>query len=499
MKKKQWVLCLVGLFWCANVSAETSDSEKSELEKTEALNEIKFAEALKQDTTIVSPNHAHLISVSSKESAFLPDISAVLTMGFWYFSDEPTPRLAAHEPSHETHGLRFDMQEFELAFQSNIDPYIRGECFLALGLHSVEIEECFLRTVALPWNLQAKLGSFYAEFGRFNTQHFLETQPFVDMPLVNRRFWGGEQWRGLGFEVSWITPLPWFSELVFDMITAGNEVSLNVPLQATETLADFVHLINFKQFFPLSDTWSILWGLSMVVAPNNARGHYGASTGHGHDAHQTDGSMSLFRDAQCTIDCNTYDNGIGIGIGELNLDDHSHFFGSDLYVKWRDHATIRSVALQSEYIMRHSNVGGDDYRESGFYTQIMARLSKHWEIAGRFDLIGLFSSKPSAHGHDDYASHASPATDDMPTDDMPTDDMPTDDMHADDMLLLDFTPVVQQRIGGAISYYFSEFQRWRLQYNYDIYKPAMMAHDRNVHEVFLQYQFVMGAHGAHPF
>ena len=332
------------------------------------------------------------------------------------------------------------------------------------------------------------------------------------MPLVNRRFWGGEQLRGLGFEVSWITPLPWFSELVFDMITAGNEVSLNVPLQATETLADFVHLINFKQFFPLSDTWSILWGLSMAFAPNNARGHYGASTGHGHAAHQTDGSASLFREAQCITDCNTYDS--GIGIGGFTLNDHSQFFGSDLYVKWRDHATIRSVALQSEYIMRHSNVGGDDYREGGFYTQIMARLSKHWEIAGRLDLIGLFSSNRSEHGHDEHASpasHASPAThaspashddmhaDDMHADDMNTDDMHADDMHADDMPLLDFTPVVQQRIGGAISYYFSEFQRWRLQYNYDIYKPAMMAHDRNVHEVFLQYQFVMGAHGAHPF
>ena len=67
------------------------------------------------------------------------------------------------------------MQEFELAFQSNIDPYIRGECYLALGLHSVEIEECFLRTVALPWNLQAKLGSFYAEFGSLIRS--LETSP----------------------------------------------------------------------------------------------------------------------------------------------------------------------------------------------------------------------------------------------------------------------------------------------------------------------------------
>jgi hypothetical protein len=356
-------------------------------------------------------------------AALLPNISAIFTGGAFFFSDTPTPRFPAHEPVHSTAGFRFQLQELEIALQSVVDPFVRADIFLALGLGGVEIEEGYLTTLALPWNLQARVGSFYASFGRFNTTHFLETQPFIDMPLANRRFIGGEQLRGLGAELSWLAPFPWFFEAKLDLLTAANEVSFGLPIDETSGPQDLLAVAHLKQFFALSDAWSLQWGLSAAQGPNNTGGP--AAT----------------------------------------LDNRTYLAGTDLYLKWRDLASHAFVALQAEYILRRALVPGGAVTEGGLYGQVAVRWSRQWETAARLDVFGWPSDL-------------------------------TGQLAFGGELKSFMTPSRQWRAGAALTHYPSEFHRWRLQYNLD---HLLVAGQAPVHEVFLQYQFLMGPHGAHAF
>src|SRR5690606_15804616 len=103
--------------------------------------------------------------------------------------------------------------------------YLRADVFLAISLDGLEVEEAYVTTLGLPANLQLRGGQLYAPFGRFNQLHFLEATPFADMPLVNRRFFGGEQLRGVGVEASVLLPLPFYVELRAALLSAVNEVS----------------------------------------------------------------------------------------------------------------------------------------------------------------------------------------------------------------------------------------------------------------------------------
>ena len=362
----------------------------------------------------------------------LPNISLILTSGLWYFSDRPTRRPSGHDPTANASGFRFQLQEIELAFQAAIDPYLRADVFFALGLDQIEVEEAYLTTTGLPAGLQLRAGQMYARIGRFNTQHFLETQPFVDAPLVNRHFFSSEQVRGLGAELSWLAPLPWYVEVSAQMLTANNEQSFGVPVDQTRHARDFLAVGHLDQFFALSDTWSVKWGLSYAQGPN-------ITGGLEHTAH-----------------------------------DRTQIFGSDLYLKWRDLQSHRYVALQSEFLLRRADVEGGRVTEGGLYAHLDARLSQNWQLATRFDWLGL-PSKVS--GAPDFGVTTAPAME-------------------------PFTPFAQWRAALAVSYYFSEFQRWRLQYGIDRLQsgPAGVVASRDpVHEVFLEYQVVMGSHGAHPF
>ena len=71
-----------------------------------------------------------------------------------------------------------------------------------------------MQTTSLPYNLQLKGGQFFAAFGRLNPTH-PHTWDFADTPLVNGLFFGPDGLRGVGAQVSWTLPLPWYSQLIF--------------------------------------------------------------------------------------------------------------------------------------------------------------------------------------------------------------------------------------------------------------------------------------------
>src|SRR6266545_4622549 len=120
---------------------------------------------------------------------------------------------------HDPQQRGFNARNIELAFDGAVDPYFEGFANIVFKLDNdnqtdVEVEEAFMQTTNLPFNLQLKGGQFFAAFGRLNPTH-PHTWDFADTPLVNGLFLGPDGLRGVGAQTSWTLPLPWYSQLIF--------------------------------------------------------------------------------------------------------------------------------------------------------------------------------------------------------------------------------------------------------------------------------------------
>ncbi|MEA2699389.1 MAG: manganese/iron transport system permease protein [Myxococcales bacterium] len=127
-----------------------------------------------------------------------------------------------------------------------------------------------------------------------------------------------------------------------------------------------------------------------------------------------------------------------------------YLYGADLYFKWRPLDVVGelgSLMWSTEYFAR--TIAGGGPTEGALYTEPVVQLAKRWYIGGRFDLTGL------------------PAG-----------------------------PNVPRVVGGAGSLTFAptEFSRLRL-YGQNLW----MTGGPSALVGFLQAEFSMGAHGAHPF
>src|SRR5438094_6382018 len=120
---------------------------------------------------------------------------------------------------HDPQQRGFNARNTELAFDGAVDPYFEGFANIVFKLNNdnetdVQVEEAFMQTTSLPYNLQLKAGQFFAAFGRLNLVH-PHAWDFADKPLLNGLFLGPDGLRGVGAQTSWTLPLPWYSQLVF--------------------------------------------------------------------------------------------------------------------------------------------------------------------------------------------------------------------------------------------------------------------------------------------
>ena len=92
----------------------------------------------------------------------------------------------AYSSAHDLHNIEvgdhdpqqrgFNARNTELAFDGAVDPYFEGFANIVFKLDNdneteVEVEEAFMQTTSLPFNLQLKGGQFFAAFGRLNPTH----------------------------------------------------------------------------------------------------------------------------------------------------------------------------------------------------------------------------------------------------------------------------------------------------------------------------------------
>ena len=252
-----------------------------------------------------------------------------------------------HEEEEEGHGhgeesqkSGFDLQEIELRFTAFADPYVKGDLTLAMhGASGIEVEEGYVVAQTLPRGLGLRAGKLFLPFGKQNRLHTHQF-PFVEVPLVNREFLGPVGLNDIGVEVSYLLPLPWFSEIRVGAFEGSEEGPFR-----SEKGEDLAYL----------GRWGHLWDL-------------GSSTTLG-----LGGSYAGGR------------NGVG-------SDGLAQFVGGDLTIKWIPlrRAQYRGVTFQAEYLW--SKVDEDEFSaptQGGLVSHLQVRMSRRWWLGGRLDALGL--------------------------------------------------------------------------------------------------------------
>src|SRR2546423_12880362 len=178
------------------------------------------------DTSVVSSSPETISSTGAGASLTQPigigsgknymNISFDGMFALAYSSDKHLDRLEVGD--HDPQQRGFNARNIELAFDGAVDPYFEGFANIVFKLNNdneteVEVEEAFLQTTSLPFNLQLKAGQFFAAFGRINAVH-PHAWEFVDAGIVSGRLLGTDGLRGVGAQMSWIVPVPWYSQLI---------------------------------------------------------------------------------------------------------------------------------------------------------------------------------------------------------------------------------------------------------------------------------------------
>jgi len=387
------------------------------------------------------------------QAKFVPDISLILDGSYLHrnISDEQNAALllpgfvesGEHSPPLEG----FNLNYAEITFYSIVDPYFELFAVCHLSPEHFHLEEAYWITKKLPAGFQLKAGKFLSSFGRINELH-THYWDFADRPLVHQAMFGHEGLNEIGARITWVAPTEIYLLLGGEMLMGEGEA-------------------RFRRTGFLLPRENIR--VSSVKGPGLFVGYIESSVDIG------DASVLLrLSGAQGKTRSDDYFSS-GVPGGQA-LSGSTTVLGGALTVKHTLDA-VRYISLQSEYLWRHADgtlysldllqqvhESAQEKRQSGFYAQAVAKFALRMRAGLRVDL--LQGNEMLENGQ--------------------RSDLPTSLPRYSTML--EFNP--------------TEFSRIRLQYNYDLsrYTESNRRLDRiTVHELSLQVNLAIGAHGAHSF
>lgn len=383
--------------------------------------------------------------ISSVEGGFIerviqtlnPDISAIGIFSASYYSkDEP---LAGAEADPEDTGV--NLQEIELAFSGSIDPYFRFDSYFSIGREEIEAEEAYATTLAsLPLNSQYRIGVIRSKFGRINTQH-RHAQNFVTLPLVANAFLG-EHLNPTSIEANFLVPVPWFLELSASAGSPEVETPSFDRDADRNNLGRLLYVFHLKNFFEISESLSLNLGGSFATGANGAQ--RGSRT---------------------------------------------NLYGADIFSKYRplQHDPYKEISLQAEFMYRDAETESASLDDYGFYSELVYRFAKRWNAGVRYGMTDTDDPIEITHEDELYVDEGIALDDRF----FNFTNSEKDDGHEGGTLGL-FGRT--HRVSAMLTFNPSEFSRVRLQYDYT--DPDF---DTDQHALFLQFQYSLGAHGAHVF
>ena len=307
-------------------------------------------------------------------SAYMNISFGTLIDAGWSSAADPSAQLELGD--HDPIKRGFALRNAEIAVDGAIDPYFKGFANIVLKLDGnnqtqIELEESFLQSTSLPANLQLKVGQYFASFGRQNPQH-PHTWAFVDQPLILGRTFGPDGLRSIGTQLSWLAPTPFYTELflsvldgqggtAFSFRNPGNPDSDGVNRYAGRATLDrtlrgaqdLLFVPRIASSFELTDTQTLLVGLSGAIGPNDTGPHR-----------------------------------------------RTEVYGVDVFWKWKPADAAQGfpyITWQTEALYRNFQAGADPLapvplaaetlRDRGFYSQVVYGFVPRWNAGLRLDFV----------------------------------------------------------------------------------------------------------------
>jgi len=420
-------------------------SAAGENQKLAAQLEAEMASSLSNAPAIPEKkpwSPADTLTVARAGSAYMNmSFDAMMVAGGSTMSDPSAQlQLGDHDPIKNG----FSLRNAEIALDGAVDPYFKGFANIVLKLDKnnqtdIELEEAYAQSTSLPANLQVKAGQFFAAFGRSNAQH-PHQWAFVDAPIIMTRAFGPDGLRNIGAQGSWLLPLPLFTELTLGVFDGQGSTMFGFrnPGDPDALGVDRFHgrqTLNIGLRGPQDLVWT----------PRIAS------------------SFDLTEQQTVVLGASA-----AFGPNDTGADTRTQIYGVDLYWKWKAadaHEGFPYVSWQTEALYEILEAGADPtastplpaetLRDWGCYSQVLWGFKPRW-VAG---LRG------------EYA------------------DGNTGTFDANDVFRGE-----RERVSPVLTFYPSEFSKIRLQYNYD--HGALFG---NAHSIWLQLEFLLGAHGAHKF
>ncbi len=379
------------------------------------------------------------------DNQFNPALSVILDGGYASYDADPEDyELAGFALGGEAEldGSGFTLGHSEITLSGNIDSQFYGSFTFVLveeeGELVTELEEAFFETTAIGNGVKVRGGKFLSSIGYQNQQH-MHAWDFRDPPLIVRGLFG-KHYIDDGLQFSIVAPTDLFIEFGVELLAgsgypAGGE---NDNVGATTLY------LNVGGDIGDSHSWQA--GISSWTADSVVR-EYG---GHAH--------------------------GGGGGEEDIEFEGESDILGINAIYKWAPGGNFRQqhVKLQFEYFDREDTgdiiITGDTpppetstllSKQDGWYAQAIWGFSPYWRTGIRFDAL-------------------------------------SSDNTGSDTAVLDEAGLVSgghdpSRTSVMLEWVPSEFSRIRLQFNQDESTPT------TDDQLFVQYTYSLGAHGAHAY
>ncbi len=354
------------------------------------------------------------------------------------WSSEPDVR-SLQVGDHDPHVRGFSIPNAELALDGTVDPYFKGFSNIVYKLDTQG--ETGVELEEAYFLTTSLPGNLQLKGGQFFAE-FGRQNPqhphawaFADEPLVLNRMFGPEGLRSQGMRVSWLAPTSWYTEATLGVFNSAGGTTFSFRSDESSDIHGGVPIE--RDVRNMGD---------FLVVPRLAT------------SFDLSGTQTLLV-------------GVSGAFGPNNSgsEARTEIYGADLYWKWksvRAHQGFPFVSFQSEALTRRYTAAtrvssenpavflpSESLRDGGAYAQVLWGI-KPLLVAG---LRGEFASG-------DPAPFAA------------------------------LSRANRYRVSPNLTWYPTEFSKVRLQYNYD--HRAGLGID---HSVWMQFEFLLGAHAAHKF
>ncbi len=340
---------------------------------------------------------------------------------------------------HDPRVRGFTIPNVELALDGAVDPYFKGFSNIVYNLD--ENGETGIELEEAYFLTTSLPGNLQIKAGQFYTE-FGRQNPqhphswaFVDQPLVLNRMFGPDGLRSQGARVSWLVPTSWYTEALVSVLNSTGGTTFSFRSDESPDI------------------------------------HGGAPVASGVGAVQDLLFVPRIATSIDLTDTQVLLVGASAAFGPNNSgpDANTQIYGADVYWKWKSSTAQQGfpfVSSQTEVLYRRydaaARVAADDpvvtlpretLSDRGIYSQLLWGIKPRW-VAG---LRGEFASGDSAAFDSQLRAE-------------------------------------RFRLSPNLTWYPTEFSKLRLQYNYD--------HREGIgrdHSVWLQVEFLLGAHASHKF